>query len=135
MSKSIVQEKADAFAVRIVKAYKYITNQKHEYIMSKQLYRSGTSIQANIAEAQYAQSRKDFINKMSIALKEANESRRWIGLLHKTSYLSDREYTSIYHDVNEIVMILISIIRKSKKNENKNNKDEESSSEMGGIEQ
>lgn len=91
--------------------------------MSKQLYRSGTSIQANIAEAQYAQSHKDFINKMSIALKEANESRRWIGLLHKTEYINDREYKSIYDDVNEIVMILISIIRKGKNNNGNNEVD------------
>lgn len=123
MAKSIVQEKADAFAVRVVKAYKYITNEKREYVMSKQLYRSGTSIQANIAEAQYAQSHKDFINKMSIALKEANESRRWIGLLHKTEYINDREYKSIYDDVNEIVMILISIIRKGKNNNGNNEVD------------
>lgn len=123
MAKSIVQEKADAFAVRVVKAYKYITNKKREYVMSKQLYRSETSIQANIAEAQYAQSHKDFINKMSIALKEANESRRWIGLLHKTEYINDREYKSIYDDVNEIVMILISIIRKGKNNNGNNEVD------------
>lgn len=123
MAKSIVQEKADAFAVRVVKAYKYITNEKREYVMSKQLYRSGTSVQANIAEAQYAQSHKDFINKMSIALKEANESRRWIGLLHKTEYINDREYKSIYGDVNEIVMILISIIRKGKNNNGNNEVD------------
>lgn len=123
MAKSIVQEKADAFAVRVVKAYKYITNEKREYVMSKQLYRSGTSVQANIAEAQYAQSHKDFINKMSIALKEANESRRWIGLLHKTEYINDREYKSIYDDVNEIVMILISIIRKGKNNNGNNEVD------------
>jgi len=109
-----VEEKADAFAIRIVNAYKYLTNVKHEYVISKQLYRSGTSIQANVAEAQYAQSLDDFISKMSIALKEANESRKWITLLHKTEYLTEKEYNSIYGDVNEIVMILISIIRTGK---------------------
>lgn len=120
MAKSIVEEKADAFAVRIVNAYKYLTKVKHEYIMSKQLYRSGTSIQANVAEAQYAQSHKDFISKMSIALKEANESRKWINLLHKTEYLTEKEHGSIYGDANEIVMMLISIIRTGKNNNNNN---------------
>lgn len=115
MAVSIVQQKADAFAVRIVRAYKYLCETKREYRMSDQMYRSGTSIQANIAEAQYAESHKDFVHKMSIALKEANETRNWINVIYKTGYFDQRAFESLYKDVNEIIVILISIIRTAKR--------------------
>lgn len=109
-------QKAQAFAIRVINAEKYLRIQKSECIMSKQLLRSGTAISALIAEAQYAQSKADFINKMSIALKEANESRNWITLLYQGNYIDKKSYDSIYDDINQIVMILISIVRSSKKN-------------------
>ena len=84
--------------------------------MSTQLLRSGTAISALIAEVQYAQSKADFINKMSVALKEANESRNWITLLHDGDYIDDKAYNSIYDDINQIVMMLVSIVRTSKMN-------------------
>ena len=112
----IVLSKARAFAVRVIKAEKYLKNEKHEYNMSNQLLRSGTAISALIAEAQYAQSKADFISKMSIALKEANESRNWITLLHEGEYINESTFNSIYDDVNQLVMILISIVRSSKDN-------------------
>lgn len=110
----IVLSKARAFAVRVIKAEKYLKNEKHEYNMSNQLLRSGTAISALIAEAQYAQSKADFINKMSIALKEANESRNWITLLYNGEYIDDKAFNSLYDDANQLVMILISIVRSSK---------------------
>lgn len=114
MGKSLIQDKADAFAVRAVNAYKYLRNVKREYRMSDQLYRCGTSIQANVAEARYAESRNDFTHKMSVALKEANESRNWINVLHKTGFIDDRAYESIFKDINEIIVILVAIIKTSK---------------------
>lgn len=110
----VVQMKSMDFAVRIVRVHDYLVNVKKEKRISDQLYRSGTSIQANIAEAQYAVSRADFINKMQIALKEANESRNWITLLYKSGYFEEKAYLSLYDDVNQIVMLLISILRTSK---------------------
>lgn len=116
MADNIVKIKADAFAVRVVNAYRYLVKEKHEKRMSDQLYRSGTAVQALIAEAQYAQSTADFVNKLEIALKEANEARSWICLLYRTGYFQQREFDSIYDDVNQIVMLLIAIIRKTKSN-------------------
>lgn len=116
MISSVIQEKADAFAVRIVNAHRYLREVKHEYRMSDQLYRSGTSIQANVAEAQYAESHSDFIHKMSIALKEANESRNWINLFYKSGYINQRTFDSISEDINEIIVILVSILKTAKQN-------------------
>ncbi len=110
----IVQLKSMDFAARIVRVHEYLVKVKKEKRISDQLYRSGTSIQANIAEAQYAVSHADFINKMQIALKEANESRNWITLLYKTGYFDAKAYQSLYDDVNQIVMLLIAILRTSK---------------------
>jgi four helix bundle protein len=93
-------EIASDFAVRIVNLYKYLTDQKKEYVMSKQLFRSGTSIGANAFEGKNAYSRDDFAFKMSVALKEAGESGFWIDLLHRTEYLNDQEYESLYNDWN-----------------------------------
>ena len=99
----MIVKKSFAFSVRIVNLYKYLSEQKKEYVISKQMYRSGTSIGANIAEAQRAQSRADFVAKLKIALKEANETQYWLQLLHETKYITDKEFDSIHNDLIEIV--------------------------------
>ena len=109
-----VYETTSSFAIRIVNLYKYLTETKHEYIMSKQLFRSGTSIGANTFEGKNAQSRADFSNKMNIALKEATESGFWIDLLHKTDYLDEEQYTSLYNDWNIIMGVLTKIVKATK---------------------
>ena len=109
-----VYEITSSFAIRIVNLYKYLTEDKHEYIMSKQLFRSGTSIGANTFEGKNAQSRADFCNKMNIALKEATESGFWIDLLHKTDYLTEEQYTSLYDDWNKIMGVLTKIVKATK---------------------
>ena len=109
-----IQEKSFAFAVRIVRLYKYVRTSKQEYIMTKQLLRSGTSIGANVAEAQQAQSRADFINKLNIALKEAYETHYWIRLLKATEYLTEQQYHSIASDCAELERLLIAILRSTK---------------------
>ena len=117
MGQSIVGDKSFSFAVRVVKLYKYLCDDKREYVLSKQLLRSGTSIGANIREALHGQSKRDFISKMNIALKEANEALYWIELLQATEILNESESKSIHNDCNEIVSLLISIIKTSKRNE------------------
>jgi four helix bundle protein len=109
-----MEELSIKFALRVIKLYKYLFEEKKEYIMSKQLYRSGTSIGANIAESKTAQSDADFINKLSISLKEANETKYWLVLLHESGYLSDEEFQSIENDINTIIGTLIIIIKKKK---------------------
>ena len=111
---SVIVNKSFHFAVRIVKLCKHLRSRKKEYTLSKQLLRSGTSIGANIAEAQQAQSKPDFIAKLSIALKETAETKYWIQLLHATEYLSDCEFQSIFADCVEVEKILVSIIKSSK---------------------
>ena len=112
---NIVEEKSFRFAVRIVHLHKHLCSVKKEYILSKQLLRSGTSIGANIAEAQQAQSKSDFAHKMSIALKEASETDYWIRLLHATEYLSDKEKDSILLGCEELIKMLTAIVKSSKK--------------------
>jgi len=112
---SKVYQKAEAFAIRIVKLWKYLTSTKHEYEISTQLKRSGTSIGANTIEALYGASRKDFVNKLYIAEKECNESKYWLKILYKTDYLTEQEYNSINYDCIEIAKLLASIIKTSKK--------------------
>ena len=113
MSESITENKSFQFAVRIVNLYKYLTKEKNEYVLSKQLLRSGTSIGANVSEGERAQSKADFYAKMSIALKEANETEYWLKLLYRTQYLSKEQYESINIDVQELLGILVSICRTS----------------------
>lgn len=113
---SIVYEKSFKFAKRIIKLYKFLIYEKKERVISYQIMKSGTSIGANISEATYAQSKKDFINKMSIALKEANETKYWIELLEE-EYISKKEAESLLNDVIEIVKMLISIVKSSKEKE------------------
>ncbi len=109
-----VEKKSFHFAVRIVNLCKYLKSTKKEHILSKQLLRSGTSIGSNIAEAQQAQSRADFISKLSIGLKEAVETDYWIRLLYETSYLTKQEFNSIHSDCREIEKMLTSIIKSTK---------------------
>ena len=111
MSENVIMRKSFAFSVRIVNLYKYLTNNKKEYVISKQVYKSGTSIGANISEAQRAQSTADFVSKMKIALKEANETQYWLQLLHETKHISDKEFVSIHDDLVEILKILTAICK------------------------
>jgi four helix bundle protein len=105
-----IENKSYSFARRIIKVYKYLVQNK-EYILSKQLLRSGTSIGANVIEAQYAISKKEFRAKMSIALKEAVESRYWINLLKDEEYLSIKQAESLIDDLNEIISILVKVVK------------------------
>ena len=111
---NIVKDKSFAFAIRIVNLYRYLCEQKKEYILSKQLLRSGTSIGANVAESQQAQSRADFLAKLNISLKEASETEYWLRLLHATGYLQDIEFQSVYDDCVEIGKLLTAIIKSLK---------------------
>ena len=111
---NVISDKSFDFAVRIVNLYKHLTSEKKEFVLSKQLVRSGTSIGANVSEAIRGQSDADFISKLSIALKEANETDYWLKLLYKTDYLTEKEYESIRKDINEIIAILVSIIKTMK---------------------
>lgn len=116
MKENVVKNKSFDFALRIIKLYKYLCNEKKEFVMSKQLLRSGTSIGANIREAEHAQSKADFIYKLSISLKEANETDYWLELLSKSNYINESEYFSLKNDIDEILKLLISIVKTSKKN-------------------
>ena len=111
MKENIIMDKSFAFSVRIVNLHKYLCQEKKEYTISKQIYKSGTSIGANIAEAQRAQSTADFVAKMKVALKEANETQYWLRLLFETKYITDREFKSVHDDLVEILKILTSICK------------------------
>ena len=113
---NVIEKKSFQFAIRIVNLYKYLCGTQKEYTLSKQLLRSGTSIGANVAEAQQAQSRADFISKLSIALKETTETKYWLRLLNATDYLSHSEFDSIVSDCVEIEKLLVTIIRSTKNN-------------------
>lgn len=102
----VAKQKSKLLAIRIVKLYQYLRNEKREYVISKQLLRSGTGIGANLAEAECAISRKDFLAKVYIALKESAETKYWLELLHETDILSDMEFQSIYEDCEELRRIL-----------------------------
>ena len=110
----MIQEKSLAFAVRIVNLYKHILENKKEYVLSKQLLRSGTAIGALVREAEHAQSKADFLNKMNVALKDANETLYWLILLKETDYLSSEAFQSIYTDAEELLKRLISIEKTTK---------------------
>ena len=113
--KNAIVEKTFEFSVRIINLYKYLQFEKKEYVIAKQLLRSGTSIGANVAEAQRAQSMADFNAKMNISLKEANETSYWLRLLHRTDYISDEAFMSIEKDIDEIISILVSICKQTNK--------------------
>ena len=112
--RSNIEGKSFLFSVRIVKLCKYLQEEKKEYLLSKQLMRAGTSIGANVAEAEQAQSRADFIAKLSIALKEASETNYWLRLLNATDFLSEQEYLSIIMDCKELEKLLTAIIKTSR---------------------
>ncbi len=113
---SIMKEKSMDFAVRIVKLYNYLVHKKKEFVMSKQLLRSGTSPGANISEAQNGESTADFIHKLGIAQKELDETMYWLELLHKTDYLNDAEFNSIHNEANALLRIIRSAILTKKQN-------------------
>lgn len=113
--KGAVQEKSFKFALRIVKLYKYLCEEKREYVLSKQLLRSGTAIGALTREADQAQSRPDFIHKLAIALKEANETEYWLELLHQSEYIDDKGFKSISGDLKQLLKLLTAIIKKAKR--------------------
>ena len=116
---NVVMNKSYTFALRIIKLYKYLVTEKKEYVLSKQLLRSGTAIGALIKEGEHAQSKADFLNKMNIALKEANETEYWIELLRDSEYLSTTESLSILDDTSELIRLLISIVKTTKATLNK----------------
>ena len=111
MKENIIVRKSFAFSVRIVNLSKYLVNQKREYVMSRQICKSGTSIGANVAEAQRAQSTADFVAKLKIALKEASETQYWLQLLYETDYLSEKAFLSLHSDLVEILKILTAICK------------------------
>ena len=116
MTGNAIVDKSLDFAVRIVNLCKYLRKDHGEYVLSKQLLRCGTSIGANVSEAQRGQSKADFSAKMSIALKEANETDYWLKLLYRTDYLTENQYVSISRDINELLSLLMAICKSSKIN-------------------
>jgi len=120
MKENIVKTKSFQFALVIIELYKYLCKKKKEFVISKQILRSGTAIGALVAESEHAQSKKDFINKLAIAQKEANETLYWLELLFASKYLSNKnKYESMTNDLIEIQKIIASIIITSKKNNKK----------------
>jgi len=109
-----IRDKSFAFAVRVVNAYKFLIAEKKEFVMSKQLLRSGTALGALYREAEQAESKQDFIHKLGIAQKECNESMYWLELLHATEYLNAEAFESLYKDAQELIKLLTSIIKSSK---------------------
>ena len=114
---NIIVDKSKAFALRIIRLYKYLTETKKEFVLSKQVLRSGTSIGANVKEGIRGQSKADFYAKMNIALKEASETEYWLELLHESDYLTDQEkdFESLYQECQEVLRILMSIIKTQNK--------------------
>ena len=111
---NVIVEKSKAFALRIIKLYKYLCNEKKEYILSKQILRSGTSIGANVKEAIRGQSKADFYAKMNIALKESSETEYWLELLHESDYIDNKSFNDIYSDCQELLKLLMSITKTQK---------------------
>ena len=116
MKNNIIKDKSYSFALRVVKMCRYLTSEKQEYVLSKQVLRSGTSIGALVMEAEHAQSRADFVNKMNVALKEANETTYWLSLLKDSGYIDEQMFNSILPQSEELLKILISIVKTSKSN-------------------
>ncbi len=117
MDGNIVEKKSFKFAIRIVNLYKHLTADKKEYIMSKQLLKCGTSIGANVAEAECGQTKADFYAKLSIALKEARETYFWLRLLCETEYLTEKEFISMEVDIKEIIALLTAICKTTQQNQ------------------
>ena len=118
MKENIVKNKSFGFAVRIVKLYQYLCEQKKEFVLSKQLLRSGTSVGAMVREAEHAESKTDFKHKMAIAQKEINETIYWLELLHATDYMTKEQLESINADAVEIIKLITTIIKTTKTNIN-----------------
>ena len=114
MKQNIIKEKSFDFAIDIVNLYKELAYNKKEYVMSRQLLKSGTSIGANVREAEFAQSKPDFTNKMSISLKEANETDYWLDLLHETEFINKAEFDKFKSKSTEMLKLLVSIVKSSK---------------------
>ena len=114
---NVVLDKSFEFSVRIVRVYQYLCSEHKEYVLSKQLLRSGTSIGANINEAQYAISKKEFLSKMYIAFKESAETMYWLELLFRTDYLTEVQYSSINNDCRELHALLSSITKSTREKE------------------
>ena len=114
MSQYIVRDKSFSFALRIIKLSKYLNERKKEYVLSKQVLRSGTAVGALIREAEQGESKADFIHKLAIALKEAKETEYWLALLFHSDYVEEKSYLSINTDVEELIKLLVSIIKTSK---------------------
>jgi four helix bundle protein len=115
MEDNVIYTLSKKFALRIIRLYSYLVNEKKEYVMSKQLYRCGTSVGANIAESLFAQSDADYISKLKIALKEASETKYWLELLFESAYLTQSEFDSISNDINTILGTTVNIINKIQK--------------------
>ncbi len=116
MRENVIKIKSFEFAVRIVKFYQFLCNEKKEFILSKQVLRSGTSIGAMVREAEHSESKADFIHKLSIAQKEINETIYWLDLLKETDYISSQQFKSIHADAVEIIKLITSIIKSTKNN-------------------
>lgn len=121
MKEIIIKNKSYAFAIRIVRLYQYLSSEKREYVISKQLLRCGTSVGTLIREAEHAESRTDFKHKMSIAQKEINETIYWLDLLHDTNYLTKDQYENIKNDAIAVIKIITSIIKTIKSSATTNN--------------
>ncbi len=113
---NILAKKSYAFAIRIVKLSRYLNATKHEFVLSKQVLRSGTSIGALVSESRFAQSKADFEHKLTVALKEANETEYWINLLHDTEYITTKEYKNLHEDIDQLISLLVSITKTLKNN-------------------
>ncbi len=111
---NVVADKSKSFAIRIIKFYKYLCDEKKEFVLSKQILRSGTSIGANIRESKNAQSKADFISKMNIALKEADETQYWLEVLLRSKLISETEFNSMNNDLKELIAMLVSTVKKLK---------------------
>lgn len=118
MKENIVRKKSYSFALRIIKLHKFLTKQKRKFVLSKQILRSGTSIGANIEESCYAQSKKDFISKLSISLKEAAETMYWLKLLRDSQEIEEKHINNYIAECDEIIRLLSSIIRTCKEKSN-----------------
>ena len=114
LKENLVETKSKEFAVRIIRLYQYLVSEKQEYVMSKQLLRSGTSIGANVREGIQGFSKNDFIYKLAIALKESSETQYWLELLYETDYLTKAEFESIYLNAQELTKLLTAIIKTTK---------------------
>ena len=115
MAQNVIYTLAKKFSLRIIQLYSFLYQEKKEYVISKQLYRSSTSIGANIAESIYAQSEADYVNKLKISLKEASESKYWLELLYESEMIIQQEYDSLINDLNTIIGTIINIINKIEK--------------------